>query len=167
MSVWCTPTRLATSLSVTPYSPCFENRSSAASRICSVISARCSALVGRLPRALADLFLVARLRRGFTSRGTGLSIVLSRRAEPRRPGTLDSASAVFCSDAHFGGKRWVSGHLFAESHGDCRFHVQRGGVEHGEVGPVRLRHQQEDFGATQDQSLRASRSQPIDDLQIH
>src|SRR5579872_24125 len=41
------PTRCATSRSVTPSSPCFENRYSAASRICSKLSARCCALLRR------------------------------------------------------------------------------------------------------------------------
>src|SRR5580704_3908551 len=41
------PTRCATSRSVTPSSPRFENRYSAASRICSRLSARCCAFVRR------------------------------------------------------------------------------------------------------------------------
>src|SRR5687767_2466910 len=130
MSVWCTPTRLATSLSVTPYRPCLENSSSATSRICSIISARCSALVGRLPRAFASLPLSGRtgadrLRLDFTSAGTSFLI---RRAP-----------------------------LLAESHGHGGVDVQGRGVEHGKVGPVRLRHQQEYFRAAQDQALRSAR----------
>src|SRR5579875_872049 len=67
------PTRWATSRSVTPSNPFFENRYSAASRICSRLSARCSALVPRRFGGAADTYQSPVAARSARPRGVDLA----------------------------------------------------------------------------------------------